>query len=420
MRRRALLVAWAWLLCSGHVAAHPTPGSLVFIDFTVDGARLQQDVPIEELERALHRQLARPSESPAESVNRERAVLLGYAALHVRASSLPSGARWAVSGVTVTGHDAEDGPRALFSFVLHAPAAQAATSLQLHDDLVAHEVVSHYTTVFVRSDWAAGHSSERVQLVGTIHAGHNDVTVARAGSFGRGLRSIVALGMAHIATGTDHLMFLFALLLVAPVGAVAGRWRVRHDTRHTLAALVRVASAFTLGHSLTLALGVLGGVTLPAAAVEAGIAASILISALHALRPIFPGREALLAGLFGLIHGLAFASSLPQRDLGPVQAAWTLLGFNLGIELAQLALLALVVPWCLVLARTRAYDAFRIVGGGVAALLASAWLLERTTGFMNPTTRPLAWLEAHPLVVLVALAACALLARVTDRSSSVS
>jgi hypothetical protein len=406
----------ALLLCtSGPARAHPTPGSVAFVDFTVDGARLEQDVPVEELERALKRPLAQPGESAERIVARHAELLRSYAGLHVRARSRESRRPWQGSADSVTGHDASDGPRARFLLTLRAPAGEASRSLNLHDDIVAHEVVSHYTTVYVRSDWASGVVLDRPRLVGTIHAGRNDVAIARDGSFLRGFRSIVALGAEHITTGTDHLIFLFALVLVAPLAAQSGRWQPRPETRPTLLALARVVTAFTIGHSLTLALGALGGVTLPSAPVEAGIALSILVTALHALRPLFPRREALLAGAFGLVHGLAFASSLARRELGTTQAAWTLLGFNLGIELAQLLLLALVLPWLLLLARTRAYAQLRVSGGVIASALACAWLAERTLGVANPMAAPVGWIEAHPVVLLGALAAYTMIASALER-----
>jgi hypothetical protein len=415
--RVSFLVLAGVLFTSDHASAHPTPGSAAFVDFTVDGARLEQDVPIEELERALHQTLAREGDLAASVVNRHADNLRTYAAAHVQATSVPGARAWEVSVVDVTGHDASDGPRALFRFALRAPEGEASASLHLHDDLIAHEVVSHYIAVYVRSDWAVGNVTNQQRLVGTIHAGHNDITVQRDGSFAHGFRSIVALGIEHITTGTDHLIFLFVLVLVAPVAASGGRWKARRGMREALLALARVVSAFTIGHSLTLALGLLGGVSLPSTFVEAAIAASILVTAIHALRPLFPRREALVAGTFGLIHGLAFASSLAQRDLGSAQAAWTLLGFNLGIELAQLGLLFMVAPWLLILARTPAYDAFRFGGASIAAVLATAWLLERTLGVSNPTAGIVAWLEAHPLALLVTLAACALTAHARDASA---
>lgn len=414
LARTATLVLFVASLGVAHsVSAHPTPGSVAFVDFTVEGARIEQDVPLEELERALHRRLVEPDETPEQTVHRQRELLRAYAARHLRVVSEGGSVPWQVRVLEVTGHAADDGPRARFRFALLATKGEASGSVRLVDDIVAHEVVSHYLTVYVRSDWAAG-TEGPPRLVGVVHAGRNDLAIARRGSFWRGFQGIVRLGCQHIASGTDHLLFLFALVLVAPVAALHGRWRARRDLRGTLLSLAGVVSAFTAGHSATLALGSFGWVRLPSTAVEAAIAASILISAIHVVRPVFPGREALVAGAFGLVHGLAFADTLIDRDLGHAQTAWTLLGFNLGIELAQLALLALTIPWLLVLARTRAYDGFRAAWGSVAALLALGWLLERSLGIANPLAVPLSWLEGHAMLVLVALATGTLIARAVE------
>jgi hypothetical protein len=414
-RAAPLLAALACLFTCELASAHPTPGSVAFIDFTVDGARIERNVPIEELERALHVQLMEKGESAERSVQRHALLLRNYVAAHVRASSLASQRAWSVSVASVTGRGKESDPRAVFRIELRAPKGEVADSLKLHDDVITHEISTHYTALYLRSDWSAGHVEQQPKLLGAMHAGRTTVQIARDGSFARGLRGVIALGMEHIASGTDPLVFLFALVLVAPLAAVGGRWAGRRGIRDTLLALVRVVSAFTLGHSLTLALGATGALVLPSVLVESAIAGSILITALHALRPLFPRHEGLIACAFGLVHGLGFASSLAQRDLGRAQALWTLLGFNVGIELAQLALLCLVMPWLLILARTRTYDAFRIAGAGLAGLLALAWLIERTLGVANPTTPVTAFMESHALWLLIALAGCALVARVAER-----
>jgi hypothetical protein len=411
----AFVLALSWLCASGRASAHPAPGSVAFVDFTASGARIEQDVPIEELELALHRPLGHEGEPAPAMVQRHRDMLRAYAGAHLRVTSVGPELPWSVEVVDVTGHASDDGPRALFHFVVHAPKGEASGSIRLDDDIVLHEVASHYTTVHVRSSFPAGVETNPPRLVGTLHAGRSSITLTRDGSFWRGLRSVVGLGMAHIAAGTDHVMFLFALVLAAPLAPSGSRWKSRRTTGDTLRELARVVTAFTIGHSATLALGALAGVELSSAIVEPAIAASILVTAVHALRPVFPRREALVAGVFGLVHGLALGSSLAHHDLGRAQAAWTLLGFNVGVELAQLGLLFLVVPWLLILARTRAYDLLRIGGAGAAAVLAAAWFLERTAGFANPTTGLVVWLSAHPTILLVTLASTALLARAADR-----
>lgn len=392
------------------------PGSVAWIDFTVDGARIEQDVPIEELEHALKIPLLKEAESAEQVVVRHAPMLYRYATEHVFATAAGSGERWPARVLAVHGYAASDGARVRFQLALSAPQGQASGSLVLHDDMVAHEVVSHYIHVYVRSDWASGHTQAGERLAGTIHAGHNQLAIERTGSFWRGLHSVVSLGMEHIATGSDHLMFLFALVLAAPVAAESGSWSRRRTLRDAGVGIAGTVTAFTLGHSLTLALGAFSWVSLPSTWVELAIAGSVLVTAVHALRPIFPGRELLLTAAFGLVHGLAFAGTLLGRDVGRSQALWTLLGFNTGIELAQLGLLFCVVPWILLLARTRAYAGFRVLGASCAALLALGWLFERATGAASPTSVPLAWLEAHPLQLLAALALGTLLARLYERT----
>jgi hypothetical protein len=113
------------------------------------------------------------------------------------------------------------------------------------------------------------------------------------------------------------------------------------------------------------------------------IAASILVAAVHAIRPIFPGRETLIAAGFGLIHGMAFSITLSDLDLDGRQLALSLLGFNLGIEAMQLVAVALVLPPLALLARTRLYAPIRVTMAALTAVAAIGWMLARI-GIPNP------------------------------------
>lgn len=199
-----------------------------------------------------------------------------------------------------------------------------------------------------------------------------------------GLPSLFRLGMRHIAAGTDHLLFLLALLLPAPLLARAGRWTGVASVPHSLRRILQVVTAFTAGHSITLALATLGVVSVPSRPIEILIAVSILISAVHALRPLFPGREAWIAGSFGLIHGLAFATTLQQLALSRWERIIGLVGFNLGIETMQLIVVAATLPSLLMLSRARSYSLVRI-GGALFALIASVgWIAERSLQWQSP------------------------------------
>jgi hypothetical protein len=176
-----------------------------------------------------------------------------------------------------------------------------------------------------------------------------------------GFASMFRLGMRHIAEGTDHLLFLLTLLLAAP--------RPRQ--------IFRVVTAFTIGHSLTLALAALGVVHVPSRPIEVLIEVSILVSAAHVLWPIFPGREAAIAGFFGLIHGLAFATTISDLGLSSWDRIAAIFGFNLGIETMQLMVVAAVLPALIFLSRRSFYPVLKVVGAVFAGGAAVWWIAER-------------------------------------------
>jgi hypothetical protein len=189
--------------------------------------------------------------------------------------------------------------------------------------------------------------------------------------------TLYRLGIRHIAEGTDHLLFLLALLLPAPLIASGSRWAGVSGIRRSVLQILRIVTAFTLGHSITLALAAWGVVRLPSRPVEVLIAVSILVSAIHALRPIFPGKEAAIAAFFGLVHGLAFAATLSDLGLGRWERLAGILSFNLGIESMQLVVVAATMPSLLLMSRTRAYPFLRIAGALCAALASTGWIAER-------------------------------------------
>jgi hypothetical protein len=223
-----------------------------------------------------------------------------------------------------------------------------------------------------------------------------------------GYAGMVSLGMRHIADGTDHLLFLLVLLLPAPLVAVAGRWGGYAGARRGVTRLLRIVTAFTVCHSLTLALGATGLVRAPSAIVEVLVAVSILVSAVHAVRPIFPGREAFVAAGFGLVHGLAFATTIAGLGIDAWHTALTVLGFNIGIELMQLAIVAVTVPWLFALARTPAHGWLRLGGAVVAGVAALGWIGERALGLANPFGPIVEAAAQHGRLIVAALALLAL------------
>lgn len=342
-----------------------------------------------------------------------------YLADHIAVTS-DAGA-WAVSVGEVGTAETEQWGTGAFPAVtatatMTAPAGGDTRTFVLDYDAVLHQVVTADVFVILHSDWAAG-ELESARDLGTIAvdtaSGEVEplpVSLDDASPW-RGFLGMVRLGISHIAEGTDHQLFLLTLLIPAPLLAVAGAWARVAPPRRAARTITRITIAFTIGHSLTLALGAIG-LPVPQQPVEAAIAVSILVAAVHAVRPIFPGKEAVVAGLFGLVHGMAFSTTLSALDLSGGQLALSLLGFNLGIEIMQLV----VLPPLVVLARTRWYRGLRIAAASLTAVAASGWLLDRL-GVPNPIAAAADRLVEVAIWVVLALwlaAAAAWLTR--DRS----
>jgi len=192
------------------------------------------------------------------------------------------------------------------------------------------------------------------------------------------MASFFAEGLHHIAIGADHLLFLTTLLMVAVWRRQGDGWTPRATAGSAWRETLRLVTAFTVAHSLTLGLAASGMLAPPTRWVESLIAASVCVAALDNLRPFLPGPRWMTVAVFGLVHGFGFAGPLQDLGLRGTDLAGPLLGFNLGVEAGQLLVVALLLPLAL---RLRASDIYRrwIVrpGSAVAALLALGWTLER-------------------------------------------
>jgi hypothetical protein len=195
----------------------------------------------------------------------------------------------------------------------------------------------------------------------------------------RGLLAFVRQGVVHIAIGFDHILFLLSLLLPVVLTRGASTWRAASSVAPVASSVLRLVTAFTLAHSLTLSLAVLGWLQLPARWVESAIAASVVIAALDNLVPLLGARRWIGTFGFGLVHGLGFAGVLAELGLGGAPLVPALLGFNLGVELGQLALVAVFLPFAWALRDTWAYRNLAVrLGSAAIAGLGVVWLLERS------------------------------------------
>ena len=189
-------------------------------------------------------------------------------------------------------------------------------------------------------------------------------------------------GVWHIWVGFDHILFLLSLLLPAVLIWQRARWQAAPRFSTSFFEVAKIVTAFTLAHSITLSLATLGVVALPTRLVESAIAASVVLAALNNLRPLLRGRRWMVAFGFGLIHGFGFASVLADLGLPSGALVLALVGFNVGVEAGQLAIVSVFLPLAFVLRRSWFYQRL-VVGGGslLIAAVASVWMAERAFNF---------------------------------------
>ena len=188
-------------------------------------------------------------------------------------------------------------------------------------------------------------------------------------------------GIWHIWLGFDHGLFLVALLLPAVLIHMQGRWQAAGDFSSVCWNVVSIVTAFTLAHSLTLSLAALDVIRLPSRLVESSIAASVILAALSNLYPTVIRRRWMIALGFGLIHGFGFAAVLTDLGLPHDSLLLSLVSFNIGVELGQLAIVAAFLPLAYLVRRSWAYPRFVLTGGSLAVIaIALVWFTERALG----------------------------------------
>ncbi len=348
------------------VAAQAHQASEAYLNFRVDGAAVEQrlDIALRDLDRDL-------------ALDADGDGVLSWGEVRRR---WPDIERLATEGVRFTADGAACQPqdRPAPQLDAHSDGTHAVLVTHWHCPAAVRELAIDYR-LFETTD--AGHRG-LARLAGT--AGEPLVLTPgaapqRLGVDSRGLAGFVIEGMGHIASGLDHVLFLVTLLLVAVWRRDGAGWAPRASARSAFAETLRLVTAFTLAHSVTLGLAASGLVDPPSRWVESLIALTVLLAALDNLRPFVPGPRWGMVGLFGLVHGVGFAGPLKDLGLRGAELVLPLLGFNLGVELGQLAVVALLLPLALALRSATAYRVWIVPGGSSAiAALATLWLAERS------------------------------------------
>ncbi len=394
--------------------AHPMPNSIVLLDVRPDKVFAELQLPLNELELAFGHQV---NQNPGKLVERLGPELKKYIIAHIRPVT-GNGIAWTVTVDQLEVQQVQQSPggpyyELMVELWMIPPKGTTTRDFTLNYDVILHQVATHFALISVRRDWEAGLYGENPVQLGVIdwdirnNVIHPLNVSLKGGGEWNGFKQTVLLGMHHIAEGTDHLLFLLVLLLPAPLLVNRKRWGTYGGIRYSSVRLLKIVTSFTIGHSITLIVGALGWFSFPGQAVEIIIAFSIIISAIHALWPIFSGKEAYVAAGFGLVHGMAFAGTLLNLNLDTFHLGISILGFNAGIEVMQLVVILFIFPWLLILSRQSAYQFIRVPGAVLSAVAAMGWMLERITSSPNSITFLTNRLVAYApwLVVFPAIAA---------------
>lgn len=384
------LVAVFLLYGSDAAKAHPMPNSLVMLDVQEHQISAELQLPLVELELAFGKPL---SANAANMIVTDGKELEAYIVRHLTPTS-KNGQAWTVAIDKIELHTTENAIYGVYQELRVFATMTPPVGLSTRDcifkyDVILHQLVTHSALVSIRQDWDAGIVAENPVEIGVIAWDIRTSTLSplmlHQGniSLWLGFVRMVRLGMQHISEGTDHLLFLLVLLLPSPLLVEKKRWADFGGIRYSLTRVLVIVTSFTVGHSLTLIIGALGWVRLPTQPIEVLIAVSIIVSAVHAVYPLFANKESFIAAGFGLVHGLAFATTLLILNVTTGRIALSILGFNLGIELMQIAVITVMMPWLLLMSRFRWYNIVRVTGAFIAGIVAFAWATERVTNHSN-------------------------------------
>lgn len=251
----------------------------------------------------------------------------------------------------------------------------------------------HNGIQIIEYNWKAGVFDNEARLSLIFDKDNTRQTLSLTdGSLWIGFLALLKQGMYHIWIGIDHILFVLALILPSvvrrrkpkkvpvPKSTSSFLWVPVDRFKPAFLYIVKIITFFTIAHSITLALAALDIVNLPSRIVESIIAFSIAIAAFHNIRPILLSKEWMIAFGFGLFHGFGFASVLGEKGLSGDYMVLSLFGFNLGVEIGQLLIVAAIFPILFLIRKSKWYPVFLKYGSVLLIFIALHWTIERALG----------------------------------------
>lgn len=371
------LAASSVLTLAGAADAHELGQSYLFLRVYDDALEVRVEITVEDVNTAVG--LALPTDRPAtlDDVTPHQAAIDAYLAEH--ASFTVDGAP---AGFTVSGYELRELSFAQYVLVtLDLDGFPGETGrVGVTCDVMFEHDPEHRNFLVIEHNWKTGtfNNEAGISLVFSPDRPSGEVNVLEKASVWTGFAAIVELGVHHIWIGIDHILFLVALLLPSVLRREEGRWVMVASFRDALIRVIKIVTLFTVAHSVTLSLAALGVVEIPSRVVESIIAVSIAIAALDIIVPVFHDRIWLVVFAFGLFHGFGFASVLGELGVTTGHLVLSLLGFNLGVELGQAAIVVAAFPILYFLRTQPFYTRFVIAPAAMFLILVSMyWFVER-------------------------------------------
>jgi len=371
---------------TGTASAHRNDESYVYLDIGDADLRGTVQMPYPDIREVLGLELV----GTAEEVRAEIAANLGLLQAYAdeRTSIGAAGAVWSVAfdGFTVLEDtDVSEGGLGyvILPFVVDLRGGAVPQLIELEFTPFLQEIPDRNNIGLISNYWEGGFiGGEANELVVFSSSSPTGVIDLSGASQWKNFRASIDLGVDHIRTGPDHIFFIFVLLLPAVLILVAGVWYPAPAFAGSLWRVVIVATMFTLAHSITFTLAGLDILPLPPAKLtETVIAVSIVVAALHNLKPFFGHSEWAIAFVFGLFHGMGFAGFVEELEIDQATKLVSLLGRNVGIEIGQIVIIVLTLPALYILSRTRFYRPFFVVSSLVLASISLVWVFERSLEF---------------------------------------
>ncbi|HSG79663.1 MAG TPA: HupE/UreJ family protein [Acidimicrobiia bacterium] len=401
--------------------AHDFESSYLYIDVGKSELGGRVELPYESMRAVFGLDLDGSTGEVLLELEEHADTLLAYVRAHTAIGA--AGEQWGVefSGVNVF-EDVHFGAKgyAYFPFEVDVPVAEVPQVLEFTFDPFLDELPDRSNLVLLRNDLLRGVIDKEDVSLTALDAQRRSASVDLGdASQWKNFNGSIGIGVDHIATGPDHILFIFVLVLPS-VLVLQATWRPAPSFGTALWRVLKVVSMFTVAHSITFSLAGLDVLPLPPSqVVEIVIALSIAAAALHNLWPVLQQREWIIAFAFGLFHGMGFAGLVEALDVSRTTQLVSLLGRNVGIEIGQVVIVLVAFPALFILSRTVYYGRVFVAASVTLAGVSFVWAFERIVsvdvGLTDQIIRVVRW--PRSLIGAIAVTLVALLLYERERRS---